>query len=221
VSCLPRCPAGVRIKSALPSASGVVRHSTPERVLHGNFRLPCANLLKREQLKKKARISATLIPLKVVRSRRKINLGGRNSRESSTQRDHWSRIGDRSRSACRESRPLKVGAKVGPDVKSTMTVTTGGTSVSATKEAQAGVNVGKVILGPQTSTENVTVQNGVALANPEVEHSSSAMFGTERAEGTLPKGDFGVGAEIDAGVLVVGFEVGVDFDKVKDLFNPQ
>jgi RHS repeat-associated protein len=117
--------------------------------------------------------------------------------------------------------PLKVGAKVGADVKSTMTVTTGGTSVSATKEAQAGVNVGKVILGPQTSTENVTVQNGVALANPEVEHSSSAMFGTERAEGTLSKGDFGVGAEIDAGVLVVGFEVGVDFDKVKDLFNPQ
>ncbi len=117
--------------------------------------------------------------------------------------------------------PLKVGAKVGADVKSTMTVTTGGTSVSATKEAQAGVNIGKVILGPQTSTENVTVKNGVALANPEVEHSSSAMFGTERAEGTLSKGDFGVGAEIDAGVLVVGFEVGVDFDKVKDLFNPQ
>ena len=27
------------------------RHSTPERVLHGNFRLPCANLLKAEQLK--------------------------------------------------------------------------------------------------------------------------------------------------------------------------
>jgi hypothetical protein len=26
------------------------RHSTPERVLHGNFRLPCANLLKAEQL---------------------------------------------------------------------------------------------------------------------------------------------------------------------------
>ena len=117
--------------------------------------------------------------------------------------------------------PLKVGAKVGADVKSTMTVTTDGTSVSAAKEAQAGVNVGKVILGPQTSTENVTVKDGEALANPEVEHSSSAMLGTERAEGTLSKGDFGVGAEIDAGVLVVGFEVGVDFDKVKDLFNPQ
>ncbi len=116
--------------------------------------------------------------------------------------------------------PLKVGAKVGADVKSTMTVTTEGTSVSATKEAQAGVNVGKVILGPQTSTENVTVKNGEALANPGVEKSSSAMFGTERAEGTLSKGDFGVGAEIDAGVLVVGIEVGVDFDKVKDLFNP-
>jgi RHS repeat-associated protein len=116
--------------------------------------------------------------------------------------------------------PLKVGAKVGADVKSTMTVTTEGTSVSATKEAQAGVNVGKIIIGPQTSTENVTVKNGGALANPEVEKSSSAMFGTERAEGTLSKGDFGVGAEIDAGVLVVGFEVGVDFDKVKDLFNP-
>lgn len=26
------------------------RHSTPERVLHGNFGLPCANLLKAEQL---------------------------------------------------------------------------------------------------------------------------------------------------------------------------
>ncbi len=25
-------------------------HSTPERVLHGNFPLPCANLLKAEQL---------------------------------------------------------------------------------------------------------------------------------------------------------------------------
>jgi RHS repeat-associated protein len=117
--------------------------------------------------------------------------------------------------------PLKVGAKVGADVKSTMTVTTEGTSVSATKEAQLGVNVGKVIIGPQTSTENVTVKNGEALANPDVTKSSSAMFGTERAEGTLSKGDFGVGAEIDAGVLVVGFEVGVDFDKVKDLFNPQ
>ena len=31
------------------------RHSTPERVLHGNFGLPCANLLKREQLREKAR----------------------------------------------------------------------------------------------------------------------------------------------------------------------
>jgi hypothetical protein len=30
----------------------------------------------------------------------------------------------------------------------------------------------------------------------------------------------GVGAEIDAGVLVVGFEVGVDFDKVRDIFSP-
>jgi hypothetical protein len=30
-------------------------HSTPERVLHGNFRLPCANLLKPEQLRKKSR----------------------------------------------------------------------------------------------------------------------------------------------------------------------
>jgi hypothetical protein len=26
------------------------RHSTPERVLYGNFRLPCAILLKAEQL---------------------------------------------------------------------------------------------------------------------------------------------------------------------------
>jgi hypothetical protein len=31
------------------------RHSTPERVLHGNFGLPCANLLKAEQLRKKSR----------------------------------------------------------------------------------------------------------------------------------------------------------------------
>jgi hypothetical protein len=31
------------------------RHSTPERVLHGNFRLPCANLLKRERLRKNSR----------------------------------------------------------------------------------------------------------------------------------------------------------------------
>jgi hypothetical protein len=30
------------------------RHSTPERVLHGNFRLACANLLKREQLEEKS-----------------------------------------------------------------------------------------------------------------------------------------------------------------------
>jgi hypothetical protein len=30
-------------------------HSTPERVLHGNFRLPCANLLKAGRLKKKSR----------------------------------------------------------------------------------------------------------------------------------------------------------------------
>ncbi len=29
------------------------RHSTTERMLHGNFRLPCANLLKRGQLRKK------------------------------------------------------------------------------------------------------------------------------------------------------------------------
>src|SRR5208282_4152018 len=32
-----------------------LRHSTPERVLHGNLRLPCANLLKAEQLRKKSR----------------------------------------------------------------------------------------------------------------------------------------------------------------------
>ena len=31
------------------------RHCTPERVLRGNLRLPCANLLKAGQLKKKAR----------------------------------------------------------------------------------------------------------------------------------------------------------------------
>jgi len=116
--------------------------------------------------------------------------------------------------------PLKIGAKVGADVKATMAVTTGGTSVSATKEAQLGVNVGKVIVGPQTSTENVTVKNGEVLANPEVEHSSSWILGTEKAEATLSKGDFGLGAEVDAGVLVVGLEVGIDFDKVKELFSP-
>jgi hypothetical protein len=115
--------------------------------------------------------------------------------------------------------PLKVGVKVGTDNKSTMTVTTEGTTVSATKEAQAGVNVGKFIVGPQTSTEDVTVKNGEPLANHEVEKSSSLGFGTERAEATLSKGDVGVGAEVDAVFISVGIEVGVDFDKVRDLFS--
>jgi RHS repeat-associated protein len=116
--------------------------------------------------------------------------------------------------------PLKVGAKIGADVKSTMTVTTEGTTVSSTKEAQAGVNIGKVVIGPQTSTEDVTVKNGQPLANHEVEKSSSLVFGTEKAEGTLSKGDIGLGAEVDAVFISVGIEVGVDFDKVKELFNP-
>ncbi len=64
------------------------------------------------------------------------------------------------------------------------------------------------------------MKNGEALANHEVVKSSSGIIGTEKAEATVSKGDFGVGAEVDAVVLVVGFEVGVDFDKVRDLFDP-
>ena len=116
--------------------------------------------------------------------------------------------------------PAKVGFKVGADVKSTMTVTTQGVSVSATKEAQVGLNAGKHIVGPQTSTENVIVKNGEPLANHEVEKSSSWLLGTERAEATVSKGDVGVGAEVDAAVLVVGFEAGVDVDKLVGLFKP-
>jgi hypothetical protein len=49
---LPECGCGLSVFSR--AAHGVEgRHSTPERVLHGNFRLPCANLLKRGQLRKK------------------------------------------------------------------------------------------------------------------------------------------------------------------------
>ena len=116
--------------------------------------------------------------------------------------------------------PDKVGAKVGGDVKSTMTVTTQGVSVSATKEAQAGLNVGKDVVGPQTSTENVTVKNGQVLQNHEVEKSSSWLFGTEKAEGTVSKGDVGYGGEVAAGVLVVGFEIGIDTDKLMELAAP-
>ena len=36
------------------------RHSTPERVLHGNLRLACANLLKAEQLKKKSHLAVAV-----------------------------------------------------------------------------------------------------------------------------------------------------------------
>ena len=51
VWCSQKAVAGLRVFSR--ASHGVEgRHSTPERVLHGNFRLPCANLLKREQLKK-------------------------------------------------------------------------------------------------------------------------------------------------------------------------
>jgi len=46
---LPECRCQVEFFSR--AAHGVEgRHSTPERVLHGNFRLPCANLLKAGQL---------------------------------------------------------------------------------------------------------------------------------------------------------------------------
>lgn len=116
--------------------------------------------------------------------------------------------------------PVKVGVKVGGDVKSTMTVTTQGVSVSATKEAQAGLNVGKDVVGPQTSTENVTVKNGEVLQNHEVEKSSSWLFGTEKAEGTVSKGDVGYGGEVAAGVLVVGLEIGIDTDKLMELAAP-
>jgi len=116
--------------------------------------------------------------------------------------------------------PLKLGAKIGADMKSTGTLTTKGITVSATKEAQLGLNVGKLIIGPQKSTEEVTVKNGEALAQHEVEKSSSALVGTEKAEATLSKGDVGVGAEVDAAVISVGIEVGVDVDKAKELFNP-
>ena len=51
---LPECRGGVEFFSR--AAHGVEgRHSTPERVLHGNFRLTYANLLKAEQLRKKSR----------------------------------------------------------------------------------------------------------------------------------------------------------------------
>jgi hypothetical protein len=46
------------------------------------------------------------------------------------------------------------------------------------------------------------------------------VFGTEKAEGALSKGDIGVGAEADAVFISLGIEVGVDSDKVKDLFSP-
>jgi hypothetical protein len=45
-------PLKARSKTGAASQRVEGRHSTPERVLHGNFRLPCANLLKREQLRK-------------------------------------------------------------------------------------------------------------------------------------------------------------------------
>jgi hypothetical protein len=51
---IPEYGGGVEVFSR--ASHGVEgRHSTPERVLHGNFRLPCANLLKAEQLRKKSR----------------------------------------------------------------------------------------------------------------------------------------------------------------------
>jgi hypothetical protein len=46
---LPECRGGVEVFCR--ASHGVEgRHSTPERVLHGNFGLPSANLLKAEQL---------------------------------------------------------------------------------------------------------------------------------------------------------------------------
>jgi hypothetical protein len=49
------------VKTRSCSARGVrERHSTPERVLHGNFRLPCANLLKAEQLEENPGIAVAV-----------------------------------------------------------------------------------------------------------------------------------------------------------------
>jgi len=42
------------VKTALPSASAVEGHVTPERELHSNLRLLWVNLLKAEQLREKS-----------------------------------------------------------------------------------------------------------------------------------------------------------------------
>ena len=45
MSCPPKMPCKVKVKSALPTASGFPRgHVTPERELQSNFRLTCVNV---------------------------------------------------------------------------------------------------------------------------------------------------------------------------------
>ena len=44
------------------------RHSTPERELHGNFGLPCANLLKAEQLEENPAVRLLYSNLKLTQA---------------------------------------------------------------------------------------------------------------------------------------------------------
>lgn len=62
---LPVPPAGneqlkARSKSGRASHGVEGRHATPERVLRGNLRLPCANLLKAVQLGKNPAIAVAV-----------------------------------------------------------------------------------------------------------------------------------------------------------------
>jgi RHS repeat-associated protein len=116
--------------------------------------------------------------------------------------------------------PIKLGASIGADVKATGKVTTEGVTVSATKEAGVKVDIGKAVIGPQASQEDVTVKNGQVLSEHEVEKSKSLAIGTEKAEATMSSGEVGAGFEVDAAVLVVGFEVGINTEKVVDLMAP-
>ena len=52
-SVVPSYPTQSEERAASQRVEG--RHSTPERVLHGDFGLPCANLLQAEQLKEESR----------------------------------------------------------------------------------------------------------------------------------------------------------------------
>jgi RHS repeat-associated protein len=115
--------------------------------------------------------------------------------------------------------PFKLGGSIGADVKATGKLTTEGVTVSGTKEAGAKVDIGKLVLGPQTAQENVTVKNGQALSQHEVEQSASLGIGTEKAEATASKSEVGGGFEVDAAVLVVGFEGGIDTEKVGELYK--